>query len=65
MLARGALRDLSTNRIIKRIGGKMREESRDIIEVELPECVRALLRNLASMDRSGKVATECATPERP
>jgi len=56
---------MSTNRIIKRIGGKLREESRDIIEVELPECVRALLRKLASMDRSGKVATECATPERP
>ena len=55
---------MSTKRILKRIGGKLREESRDIIEVELPECVRALLRKLASMDSSGKVATECTTPKK-
>ena len=47
---------MSTNRILKKIGGKLREDSRDIVEVELPEPVRALLRRLASIDGPDKIA---------
>ena len=55
---------MSTNRILKRIGGKLREESRDIVEIELPERVRALLRRLISMERSDQFSTKCGTPKR-
>jgi hypothetical protein len=35
------------NRTLKRIGGNLREESRDIVEARLPERLRALLERLA------------------
>jgi hypothetical protein len=39
--------DTTANRILKRIGGRLREESRDIVEATLPSQVRALLERLS------------------
>lgn len=55
---------MSTNRILKRIGGKLREDSSDIVEVELPEPVRALLRKLAGVDGLDKIAADYCRLER-
>jgi hypothetical protein len=41
---------MSNNRILRRIGGKLRDESRDIVDVELPEKIRVLLERLACGD---------------
>lgn len=38
---------MGENRDLKRIGGKLREESRDIVEAKLPERLRVLLERLA------------------
>jgi hypothetical protein len=38
---------MGENRTLKKIGGKLREESRDIVEATLPERLRALLDRLA------------------
>ena len=38
---------MSESRTLKKIGGKLREESRDIVEATLPERLRALLDRLA------------------
>ena len=56
---------MSTNNILKRIGGKLREDSRDIVDVELPETVRALLRRLSCQDTdSDTMATTGRMSER-
>ena len=42
---------MGENRTLKRIGGKLREESRDIVDARLPEKLRLLLDRLACTDR--------------
>jgi hypothetical protein len=41
---------MSNNRIIQRIGKKLRDQTSDIVQAGLPDPVRALLRQLASSD---------------
>ena len=42
---------MGENRTLKKIGGKIREESRDIVEARLPERLRALLDRLAYVEQ--------------
>ena len=42
---------MGENRTLKKIGGKIREESRDIVEARLPERLRALLDRLACVEQ--------------
>ncbi len=42
---------MGENRTLKKIGGKIREESRDIVEARLPERLRALLDRLECVER--------------
>jgi hypothetical protein len=44
---------MSENRTLKRIGRKLRDESRDIVEARLPERLRALLDRLAGAQQEG------------
>jgi hypothetical protein len=41
---------MSNNRILRRIGAKLRDESREIVEVDLPEKIQAVLERLACGD---------------
>ena len=41
---------MSQNSMLKKIGGKLREESRDIVEAQLPHQLRALLQRLACVE---------------
>jgi hypothetical protein len=45
---------ISENRMFRRIGGKLREDSRDIVEARLPERLRALLDRLAAVEEHGE-----------
>ena len=46
---------MAENRTLKKIGGKIREESRDIVEARLPERLRALLDRLARIEQNRKL----------
>lgn len=46
---------MTQNRIFKRIGGKFRADSRDIVEAKLPERLRALLDRLARVEVGDKL----------
>jgi hypothetical protein len=41
---------MADTRIFRRIGGKLRDESHDIVEARLPERLRALLDRLARVE---------------
>ena len=43
---------MAENRTLKKIGGKIREESRDIVEARLPERLRALVDRLAQVEQN-------------
>jgi hypothetical protein len=43
--------NMGANRTLKKIGGKLREESRDIVEAKLPERLQALLEHLACVEQ--------------
>ena len=42
---------MGENRTLKKIGGKIREESRDIVEARLPERLRLLLDRLEYVEQ--------------
>ncbi len=42
---------VSEHRTLKRIGGKLRDETRDIVEERLPERLRDLLERLTGTDQ--------------
>lgn len=46
---------MTENEIFKRIGDKLRADSRDIVEARLPERLRALLERLAGVDVGSKL----------
>jgi hypothetical protein len=46
---------MNEHRTLKRLGRKLREESRDIVEARVPERLRALLDRLASPDNEGEL----------
>jgi len=57
---------MGTNRTLKKIGGKLREESRGLVEAKLPERLRVLVDRLACLERrrepeDGHVARRVAT----
>lgn len=41
---------MGANRTLKKIGGKLREESRGIVEAKLPDRLRVLVDRLACME---------------
>jgi len=41
---------MGNNRTLKKIGGKLREESRGLVEAKLPERLRVLVDRLACLD---------------
>lgn len=41
---------MGENRILKKIGGKLREESRALVEATLPEQLRVLMERLACVE---------------
>jgi len=45
---------MGESRTLKKIGGKLREESRDIVEATLPERLRTLLDRLACTEGGGR-----------
>lgn len=52
------------NRTLKKIGGRLREESRSLVEAKLPERLRVLVDQLSRMEErreceGGHVAHEC------
>jgi hypothetical protein len=44
---------MSEHRILKRIGAKLRDESRDIVSARLPERLRQLIEHLAAVEVHG------------
>ena len=41
---------MGENRTLKKLGGRLREESRDIVEAQLPERLRKLVDRLACLE---------------
>jgi len=46
---------MGANRTLKKIGGKLREESRGIVEAKLPERLRVLVDRLACVEERQKL----------
>lgn len=46
---------MGANRTLKRIGGKLREESRGIVEAKLPERLRVLVDRLVRVEERQKL----------
>ncbi len=59
---------MSTNRTLQRIGRKLRDESRDIVDAGLPDRLRILLRKLSLFDTQHRFLVQdhgCCGPEQP
>ena len=46
---------MTANRTLKRIGGTLRDESRDIVEAKLPDRLRKLLQRLSCKENRGEL----------
>ena len=53
---------MGENRTLKKIGGKFREESRDLVEATLPERLRVLMERLACVEVPPRRVSNGSTP---
>ena len=55
---------MGDNRTLKKIGGRLREESRGLVEAKLPERLRVLVDQLACLEKRGECKDSRVRSER-